>query len=284
MLLPWLAGCSALRLGYEQGPTLAYWWLDGYVDFTDAQAPRAKAALQDWFAWHRAGELPDYAERLAALQREAVSPTTPERVCSIVADAQRRATRAFDQAVPALAALVRSLSTAQIAHLEKRYARSNEEAQAEFAQPLPAERRQAAFRRTLDRAETIYGRLDEAQRALLASALAASPFDAERWLAERRARQQDIVRSLREWVGLRTDAAEVQAGLRVFAAHAVRSPRGDYRAYHERLDAANCRLIAQLHNATSPQQRQQAQDKLRGWEDDLRALMRPRVGDARPGS
>ena len=29
LLLPWLVGCSSLKLTYGQGPTLAYWWLEG---------------------------------------------------------------------------------------------------------------------------------------------------------------------------------------------------------------------------------------------------------------
>ncbi|MFM8901356.1 MAG: hypothetical protein ACKOF9_15630 [Burkholderiales bacterium] len=40
-----LAACSAARLGYGQGPTLAYWWLDGYVDFNEAQSLRVREDL-----------------------------------------------------------------------------------------------------------------------------------------------------------------------------------------------------------------------------------------------
>ena len=36
-----LAGCSAVRLAYNQAPDLMYWWLNGYVDF-DAEAGRAR--------------------------------------------------------------------------------------------------------------------------------------------------------------------------------------------------------------------------------------------------
>ena len=39
-----LSGCSALRLGYNNGPQLAWWWLDNYVDFSSEQAPPAKRA------------------------------------------------------------------------------------------------------------------------------------------------------------------------------------------------------------------------------------------------
>ena len=38
----WLQGCSAIKLGYQQLPTLSYWWLDNYLAFTDSQTPRIK--------------------------------------------------------------------------------------------------------------------------------------------------------------------------------------------------------------------------------------------------
>jgi hypothetical protein len=274
-LLPWFAGCSAVRLGYGQGPTLAYWWLDGYADFSAEQAPRVKAALADWFAWHRASELPEYAQALAALQAQAVDNVTAAQVCGIYEGWQRRAERAFDQAVPALAEQVLTLSPAQIAHLERQQTRKLEEQRGEYLQPDPAERRKAAFERTLERAESIYGTLGEAQRRQLAADLAGSPFDAERWLAERRQRQQDSVRLLRQWQAERAEPATVQAGLRRLALESTRSPRTDYRAHAERLNAANCLLVARLHNGTSAVQRQRAVARLKGWEDDLRALAAP---------
>ena len=40
LALAGLSGCSALRLGYNTAPELAYWWIDGYADFDDAQAPQ----------------------------------------------------------------------------------------------------------------------------------------------------------------------------------------------------------------------------------------------------
>ncbi len=119
----------------------------------------------------------------------------------------------------------------------------------------------------------MYGSLDSAQRQLLAAGLAASPADPERWLAERRARNAELLRSLRQWQAERADPATVQAGLRRLAAETARSPRADYRAYSQRVMVANCALIAQLHNITTAEQRQRAADKLRGWQADLRALV-----------
>lgn len=272
-LLVLLSGCSAVRLTYGQGPLLAYWWMDRYLDFTSEQAPVVRTALADWFAWHRRTQLPDYAAWLRELQPIAARDgVTPETVCQVAEAAQRRIEAAYDHAVPAMAPIVRTLTPAQIDHLEQRYARNNKEAERDFLQPAPQDRAEAALKRTVERAEQVYGTLDESQRQLLAAGLASSPFDAQRWLAERRARQQDILRTLRQLLATQADNAAVQTALRSFAANVARSPRADYRAYRERLEQANCVLAAQLHNALRPAQRQHAVDKLKGWEEDLRAL------------
>ena len=41
-----LGGCSAVRLGYNNGPTVIYWWLDSYFDFDSEQSLRMRNDLQ----------------------------------------------------------------------------------------------------------------------------------------------------------------------------------------------------------------------------------------------
>ena len=78
-----LAGCgSFLRLGYGQGPHLAYWWADGYLDLDGEQSLRLREALDDWFDWHRRTQLPDYAALLARAQREVMQPSSPQAMCA----------------------------------------------------------------------------------------------------------------------------------------------------------------------------------------------------------
>jgi hypothetical protein len=48
-----LQGCSAIKLGYQQLPTLSYWWLDSTVSFSSAQTPAAKEAVDKLYQWHR---------------------------------------------------------------------------------------------------------------------------------------------------------------------------------------------------------------------------------------
>ena len=267
-----LAGCgSVLRIGYGQGPTLAYWWLDGYLDLDGAQSAKLREGLDQWFEWHRRTQLPDYAQALARAQREVMQPTTGAAMCGWRDELQRRLDTSVEQAAPTLAALIVTLTPEQLRHLEAKLGKNGVEMRGDFAQADRAERAQASFRRTLERYEMLYGRLDESQRARLAQALAASPFDADRWLAERERRNADLVRTLGA-VAASGDMMQAQAAVRVLAERAIRSPRADYRAYQERLTRENCALAAEMHNQMTPAQRGHARNKLKGWEDDLRLL------------
>jgi len=267
-----LSGCGAVRFAYGQGPDLAYWWLDGYADFNDHQTPRVRDALSDWFRWHRASQLPDYAQFLSRAQLQAAEAVTPAQVCRLYDEAFARIDPMVERALPVAAELVQSLTLAQIVHIERKYAKVNADFRNDYLQSDPAERLQESVKRAVDRAETLYGSLDAPQREMLTRAIAASPFDPQLWLGERVLRQQDVVKTLRRLVTERAPADQTQAALRVLVVHAQRSPREVYLRYQERLSQYNCKLAAQLHNGTSREQRLAAVKKLKSWEEDARAL------------
>ena len=280
-----LGGCSAVRVGYNQAPTLAWWWLDGYMDFDATQAPKVKDTLAQWFAWHRSTQLPDYADLLAAAQQQVMQPATPAQVCRWNDDLRVRLNAAFAQGVPLAADLLLLLKPAQLAQLERRYRKSNLEFEEDFLQQ-PDERQKAAIKRTVDRAEMLYGRLDDNQRRLIAAGVAASPFDPAAWYAERQALQSQTLQTLARLTAggpARADRESNLAGLKALADRVLRAPPGPYRDYQQRLTDYNCEFIARLHNSTTPKQRLAARDRLHGWEEDLRVLAAQKP-DAAPRS
>ncbi len=270
------AACSTLRLAYSNAPTLAWWWLDGYADFPREQAPAARAALDRWFDWHRGTQLADYAGLLAAAQREIGQDATPAQMCRWWGELRQRYDSAVDAALPAAADLAPALTVAQLQHIEQRFAKGNAALRDEQLQPDPATRRREAVKRAVERAERLYGRLSDGQRALVESQVAASPFDPEAWMAERERRQRDLLQTLRRLQtdpALRADRAARLAALRALALRQLRSSDPGYAAHQQRLADYNCAYAARVHNATTPAQRQRARELLKGWEDDLRAIL-----------
>jgi hypothetical protein len=173
------------------------------------------------------------------------------------------------------AELLPALKTEQLAQLERRYRKSNQDFADEYLQQDTEERLKAAVKRTVDRAEMLYGRLDERQRQLIAVGVAASPFDPATWFAERQAVQAETLQTLARLTAggpARADRESNLSGLQALAARVQRASPGPYRSYQQRLTEYNCGFIAQLHNSTTPAQRQTARGKLKGWEEDLRVL------------
>lgn len=261
-----------MRFAYGQGPDLSYWWLDGYVDFNDAQTPKVRDALESWFQWHRRTQLDDYAQFLVRLQRHAAGPVTPELVCSLYREAMSRVEPMLDKALPMALDTIRSLTPAQIQHIERKYAKVNREFRNKFLQADANERFEASLTRAVERADMFYGSLDDRQAELLRQGVAASPFNPELWLEERMLRQKEAVATLRRLLNEEATPDQTLAALRVVVSHVQRSPRPHYVDYQHKLLEYNCRLTAQLHNSTSRDQRAAAVRRFKGWEDDARVL------------
>jgi Family of unknown function (DUF6279) len=272
LLFALLSGCSLLRLSYPQLPTIAYWTADSYLDLTSAQSEQVRAQLAELLRWNRATQLPDYAALLRRARAEVTADTTPTRVCQWMDEATARARTAFEQALPAAAEMALTLTPAQLDHLRKHLDKTNADFREEFVERSPERRRKEAVKRAVDRAETLYNKLDDAQRERIAGAVAASPFEPERWLAERQLRQREALQTLRRLQAERAGADAMQAALRAFFERAQASPDDAYRAYQQRLRQFSCEAAARLHNTTNPEQRQAAAATIAGWESDLRAL------------
>ena len=275
VLVVLLAACSTLRLAYGNGPQLAWWWIDGYIDFSSQQTPRAKAAIDQWFAWHRKTQLADYVTVLAEAEQLVMEPATPALACRWQHRLRESADPALQHAIETFADLVPGLGEAQLKHLEQRFAKNDDKMRKDYLQPDAEDRADAGVKRTLEYAEMLYGRLGDAQRKVIAAGIAASPFDADAWVAERRKRQHDTVNTLRRLVAEHADYDHTVAALRVLAANAEHSPDPVYRAYQAKLIDYNCAFAAQIHNATTPAQRQAARERLATWQADLRSFANP---------
>ena len=267
-----LAGCSAMRLGYDQGPFLAHWWLDSRLAFTTEQSARTKEALAQWFAWHRATQLSDYASWLARTRGETSAAVTPQQVCRWSDEARRRLDPLVERLLPTAAEVVPTLSAEQWARLERRLEEDDAKRRKDFLQPRTEQRWEASTERTIERFETFYGTLEPAQRALIAASVRSSPFDPARWWNERQANQAQMMAALRKLSGDRRPREQVAADLRQAMERRWLAVPSDGSGYRERLASHQCELAAAVHNAATPAQRRHLADKLQGWEGDLRAL------------
>ncbi len=267
------AGCSLLKIGYGQASPLAFRWLDGYVDFDDAQSLRVRTALGEAMSWHRRTQLPDYVDLLVRAESEIQGDVSAERMCAWGRDVRDRGDVLVQYALPTIVEVALTLSPAQLGNIEKRQAKTNAEWRDDHLQRDREKRRKAAVKREVERAEEFYGDLDDSQRALIARAQAASPYDPELSYAERLARQQDALALIRRWRENGTARDDALAQAKAWVQRLERSPREAYRVQAEKFADHNCAFASTLHHTTSAAQRRHAVKKMKGYEDDLRALI-----------
>ena len=275
-----LAGCSALQLGYNQAPSLIYWWVDGYADLDDVQSARVRQDIDRWLAWHRQTELPVYAERLRQWRALAASDLSAEQVCAQTEVLRSAAGRLIERGHEPLARLALSLSPAQLQHMERHQTKGNEGFEKDFLRGNAEQRLERRVERAVDRYETLYGELSNAQVALVRKSLLDSPFDPARTLADRRARQAELLGLIRQLQAGPAGRTTGDGPAPRAAAQALQAwlQRGLFALPAAGGDAAGwvrhgCQAFALLHNSTSPAQRQHAQREIRRYEDDLRALV-----------
>ncbi|HOZ64356.1 MAG TPA: DUF6279 family lipoprotein [Burkholderiaceae bacterium] len=267
-----LGACSAVKIGYNNVPDLAYWWLDGYADFNETQSSRVRDELLRLHQWHRATELPKAAELLQKTRELVPKEVSPEQVCSLFADLRSRLEAVHARAEPGIVAVAMSLTPAQLSHMEAKFGKANSAWRSDWLEGTPEEKLAKRMKSAVERAEQVYGTLEETQLAIVRASIARSGFDPQLSYAERLRRQQDLLQTLRQITTSRESSTLATTALRGYLDRSLNSPNTAYRAYSGKALLDSCRATALLHNSTSVAQRERAAQRLAAYERDFREL------------
>jgi hypothetical protein len=281
-LLLAVSACSSIRFGYNNADTLALYTLDRYFDLDDAQEDLARERIRALLAWHRRTQLADYALFLDTAQRRldatAITPLTADEVLALQAQMSARMLAVGVQAAPDLALLARSLSAAQMARFAARLEEENARLRKEREQTARRARASAdavnaeRLKRGLARARDWLGPLTREQEALVREAIAQRPGGEQRWLEERERRQRALIAVLER---IRSEQLAPQAGAALLTAYfedLAEPAQAERRAALQASRADNARLIAQLLNSTTAEQKAALVKRLRGYADDFTVL------------
>lgn len=268
----WLSACSAVKLSYNALPEVSYWWADAYGDFNGEQSLRLKQDLADLQAWHRTRELPRYRDLLQSLERLTSTEPDASQLCSLLSPARERLQALAEQSAPMIARLALSLSPAQMDHLAKKLAKNEAKLRSEWVALSPADLLDKRIEQYTDRAEGLYGRLNPAQRQGLRESLQGSPFDPRIRLAEQQRRHQDMLDTLRRLRSTGANPAQAEQAWLAWLARALSPPVPAHRQQQEHSIEEGCQIYAQLQRQATPEQREKAAKRLRGWASDVQAL------------
>ena len=272
LLIVFLTGCSTIKLGYNNGSSLVYWWLDGYLDLNEAQSTPVRDGLTTLHNWHRSQALPAYATTLQKIQRLVPGKVSPEQMCSLGDEVRGYMAQIGERAIDALITLPPTVRPEQLKHLAQQYDKRNKKWREEWLDVTPEELRERRLKLAVDRAQNLYGRLEAPQRAVLRDSIANSSYDPALSYRETQRRQQDILRTLKEHSNGAARSTQVKAEALALLERSLNSPDLSYRAQQEKLIKEGCATLAALHNSTNTAQRLKAVETLKDYEADARIL------------
>jgi hypothetical protein len=275
-LVFWLGGCSSVKFAYSQAPDLLHLYLDRYFDFNSEQSQQVKSELVKLQAWHRQTQLPAYVETLQKLKGQMSADFSGAQACSIYADARSKLQSITNHVEPASAQLIMTFDENQFLQMEKKFTRDNAKFQKEYIAATAGAIRAKRLKDAIERAEKLYGGIDDQQVATLGRIIDRSRFDARFILSERQRRQQEMLNSLKT-VALPGGNRSATVGkaeqiVRNLLAQTFESTDVRYRAYLGAMTQDVCDGFADFHNITTPAQRGRAVETLDKYARDFKTL------------
>ena len=272
-----LQACSAVKTAYNQAPTLAYFYLNGFMDFNDAQAVQVKAEMSRLHAWHRQTQLPAYVELLQKIQQKMPQDLTSAQACEVFGDVRQKALTMSTYAEPALASVAATLMPSQLETMQRKFAKGNKTWREDYLDGSAKDMQEKRQKSAVKRADMLYGSVNDRQRVLIAQQVEKSGFNPAQSFAERQRRQKDVVQTLGKTIATATvtqpDAGALQIEIRSLLSRSIASPDAAYRNYLDATTQDSCANLAELHNTTTSEQRKKAVQVLAGYEQDVRVLM-----------
>lgn len=276
MLLTFLlGGCSTVGLAYSQAPALLYYWLDDYVDFDKTQAPLVKERLNALHTWHRTEELPKLADTLKGLQTLAAGPVTSAQLCNRFQQISVLLMAPANHATADMAGIASSLTARQMQNLDKALRKRNEKWQDEWLQISKEAALDKRLDQWVDRVESFYGDVSQADKAAFRLALISAGWNPEAAYRESVRRQRDLVQVIQKLRGENLPASQAQREIRQWLERNQQSADPDYRAYNERITQTLCNALADFHQNASASQRNRLIKTLQNYEREAREQALP---------
>lgn len=274
LLLALLGACSSLKLAYNNGDTLLFWWLDAYVDLTSDQKPGVKSDIGELFRWHRKTQLQDYVQILRTGQRQLQGNPTIADLQADYRDIRSHTETVLMKAVPDIAELARKLTPEQLAAMEKKFDKNNREFRKKNMKGDRAEQMKFRYKKSMEQFELWFGNFSSEQEAVIRKASDARPLDNELWLDERMRRQQSILDLAKKIQQEKPTQAVAEGWVRDLLKELFERQEkpSDRKPFFDAYLASTLELVNTVIHIATPEQKQHAQKRMQGWIDDFNAL------------
>jgi hypothetical protein len=273
-----IAACSTVRLSYDNADWLLARMAGRYVDLSDGQARAFKIRLSHVHAWHRAEELPLYAQTFDQAAARLARGLSHEDVEWAVHAVRGRARVLAERAAGQIAPVLRTLSDQQVDAMKREFDEDNRR----FARVhLQGDSGRVIARRAgwlSERLEDWVGALSAEQRARVRALVADFPEMPQLRLEERKRRQAVFLALVRE----HRSSPDLDPLLTAFLGDPTAGRAEPNRQAMARWERQFVDMLVQLDRSLTPEQRRQAVVKLRAYAADFRTLAAQHMALAQP--
>lgn len=272
-----LAGCSGLRLGYQQADVILAWRANTYFDLDADQRRDFSTRLDRLLEWHRSEQLPEYAKFLTAAVDRAEHGVKTEDIAWLVEGFRSRYRIVVNRGAADAAAVLSTLSAEQIVHLQDQFAKDNRKFADEHELNGSVEKRKRArLKRTLNQIEDWTGNLTREQESRVAALLDPIPLIEHLRHRDRMRRQREFVELLK----LRESKSEFAARLQQWLLEWDNGRAPEYEKLSQEVYNQRLQFYVAVDRLLTPEQRAHALKRLQKFADDCRALSARRTGKA----
>lgn len=264
-----LAGCSAVRLAYDNADAYLQWKATRYLDLDEKSSHELDERIGAFLGWHRAKELPRYVHVAEEAARRLGDGLSREDLVWGYDSLRARAQASFREAAERVAPMLDRLTPQQVAHIEKRFAEDNRRFAKENLRGSEQERRRRRAERVEERLEDWVGNLSQAQVNRVRQYSERAPLAAELRDRDRKRLQAELLAMAR--------AREAQKRLPDLAEHWERGRDPAFTAVNEVWREELYALLLDLDRTLSPEQRARAVGHFRRYAEDF-AILAGRAG------
>lgn len=273
LMLVVVAGCSSLRLAYNNGDTVLYWWLNAYVDLDRDQKGWVREDIDKLFDWHRKTQLKDYVEILRKGQKQVQGNPTQADLMADYSEIKSRTQSLLLKAAPDLADLARSLKPEQIAQMEKKFKSNNDDYRRKFLTGDQEKRQQLRYKKSMEQFELWFGSFSSEQEAIIRKASDARPLDNEIWLDERMRRQRNVLALVQKVQNEKLGKEATVALINTLIKDSFeRLEHSDRKAFFDAFENSTAQMILTVIKIATPAQKAHAVKRMQGWIDDFNSL------------
>lgn len=269
-----LGSCSTARLGYSNADTLAYWWLDGYVDFSSSQKTKVKQDIAQLLSWHRTTQLPLYVQALTQMQSKLAANPSPIELEASFQQVEQFSQSVLLKALPELTDFALAMDASQKAHLARKFEKNNEDFRDKYFDLTPEKQAKARFKKVVKQADDWLGSVSRTQEAIIANYLEKHPPNYAQWLDDSMARQRAVLQLLTQIQNEKPSREVAQAMVqRAILANFEPAEQVAQRTQAEASRVSIQQLMADIIRTSSQEQKTHAHKKLQGWIDDCKYLI-----------